>query len=112
MAYCLVKLARRIIVFVLLGAIINIAVAWGLALMVNPVDPAAGANHFSDGHGQIGWERRFGAEVVSIHQLSSKRPLPAVEQCASLNVPNWAIVERAKSHEAFWLAHGFGWPRI
>src|SRR5438552_1767338 len=108
-------LARRIgqvMIFLLLGAITSIAVSWGLALAVNPVDPASGANHFSDGHGQIGWDRHIGTEMVGIHQLSSNRPMPTAEECANLNVPNWAIVERAKSHDVFWAAHAFGWPRI
>ena len=43
MKRCMFKLATRIIAFLLLGAIVNIAVAWGCAKICGPLQPAAWA---------------------------------------------------------------------
>ncbi len=106
MAYRCVGMKRwptRIVVFLLLGAITTVAVAWGSAALVHVPFVGYLVRGYSDSH-DVAWDvRRFRA-VGALHIESSRRRytgnspslLVAVDKAPGELVPRWSNLETAR----------------
>ena len=109
----------KLVLFLLLGAIINIAVAWGCAVLLDgqkATDVDRGADATDHGNLEVFLWRRFGTQRVDLFLY--QREVAEAELTASQVLPQWCR-ERAqvvaKDFPQVLLAHGpvfqaRGWP--
>lgn len=106
---------RRITIFLLLGAMVNVAVAWGIALNQPPAD--GGPADFLYSHtDEPRWcfvtQRAAGSEYV----LAGRTTFADVSwKYAPLTTPSWSMVAQKpvatpEDDDAFWFETARGWP--
>ena len=115
--------AKMIVLFLLLGAIINVAVAWGCALWINigSSNSAHGAVTRDGGYwgvvrmgrqgGIVVRSSRSSAGVRKDHSVSWQDPLVLVPSWTGFQVPTIGYANGAVQREMRY-AEGRGWPAI
>ncbi|MEE8154249.1 MAG: hypothetical protein V3T53_04740 [Phycisphaerales bacterium] len=120
----------KLVVFLLLGAIVNVAVAWGCAILIDlrvytqsPSFSGYSVGRTDSGHSWtvLGNERRGGAIIGSYVEAPGQRSmahetrLRLAEGAPSLRVPSWSRAAIPKFDPAVTsrqaqVVEGFGWP--
>jgi hypothetical protein len=94
------RIITRVIVFLLLGAIVNVAVAWGCALIVDPEATdriERGVNISGKTHWEVFRQRSFGTERVT--SLLFLREIAASTATADQILPRWCQSEALGARE-------------
>ena len=102
----------KLVAFLLLGAIVNVGVAWGCALFSTPLRPDKNLGRFNTDFSRIVYEHRsFGSARfwdvrIGIGSVTSVEGTPAVDI-----LPNWANDDDLRLF-TFHVYEGRGWPEL
>ena len=101
----------KLVVFVLLGAIVNVAVAWGCVLLSTPVRPAIDPGRFNTDFSRLVYEHRsFGSARFWETRVGPGSGTPIVRPTVDV-LPNWARDDSLRPL-TLRVYEGRGWPEL